>query len=56
MRWTVRVRYRKGVKDPVAVRIKREIADLKIEGVRDVEAIPTYIVSGNINEKEIKRL
>ncbi|MDP2911956.1 MAG: phosphoribosylformylglycinamidine synthase subunit PurL [Candidatus Omnitrophota bacterium] len=56
MEWKIEIRNRKGVFDPVGNGVKKDISDLGIRGVKKVNVSQVFIISGDINEPDAKRI
>ena len=56
MRWVVEILYNEGILDPRGENIRKEIEFLGIGKVEKVNSIQTYILEGDIEEKEVKRI
>ena len=56
MEWKIEIRNRKGVFDPLGNGVKKDILDLGIRGVKKVNVSQVFIISGDINESDAKRI
>ncbi|HQJ16066.1 MAG TPA: phosphoribosylformylglycinamidine synthase subunit PurL [Candidatus Omnitrophota bacterium] len=56
MFWKIEVRDKPGIFDAVGQGIRRDIADLGINGVKDVRFIQVYMIEGSVFEDGIRRI
>ena len=56
MEWKIEIRNRKGIFDPLGNGVKKDILDLGIRGVKKVNVSQVFIISGDINESDAKRI
>jgi phosphoribosylformylglycinamidine synthase len=56
MEWKIEIKNRKGVFDPLGNRVKKDIKDLGISGVKKVNVSQVFIISGDITGSDAKRI
>ena len=54
--WAVEIYYKSAVTDPTEDSIKKGILDLEIKKVDSVKSVHKYIITGNLEKKEIERI
>ncbi|MBN2042547.1 MAG: phosphoribosylformylglycinamidine synthase subunit PurS [Candidatus Aenigmarchaeota archaeon] len=56
MSWVVGIGYNEGVADPVGSNTKKDIEDLRIGKVRDVKALQTFFLDGDVTREDVERV
>ena len=56
MEWKIEIRNKKGVFDPLGNGVKKDILDLGIRGIKKVNVSQVFIISGDINESDARRI
>ncbi len=54
--WIVKVSYKPGFNDPLGRMVHSDIIDLGVKDVSDVRALPTYTLSGRLQEHDLQRI
>lgn len=56
MIWRIELKNKPGIADVIGEGIKKDILDLNIKGVRDVEVIPVYLISGTLTRSHLETI
>ncbi|MCX5716531.1 MAG: phosphoribosylformylglycinamidine synthase subunit PurS [Candidatus Omnitrophica bacterium] len=56
MFWRVEIQNKPGVFDASGEGIKKDIADLNIQGIASVRVADVFVIEGNVSESQIKRI
>ncbi len=56
MEWKIEIKNKKGIFDPLAIGIKKDIKDLGIVGVKKINTSQVFVISGNISAKDARRI
>lgn len=54
--WVVGVGYGKGQKDPLGENTRSEMLDMGFSGVKAVSTLQTYVIEGDVKEKDVERI
>ncbi|MBU0759725.1 MAG: phosphoribosylformylglycinamidine synthase subunit PurS, partial [Candidatus Omnitrophica bacterium] len=56
MKWKIEIKNKRGVFDPLASGVKKDIRDLGIDGVKKVGQSQVFIISGDIRDKDAHKI